>query len=156
MGRPLLAPGASTGSAMRPGRNGGSGRQLGGGAIELPAHGGGGRVQRLSPTPARYGLLSQLPKLVKERQRRCAPPVLPPPAAEGADQEEPGGHAAACDGLLDPKTNHAMTVILMDLRPNARQQVKVIHEGPAPTGSGWFTAAVALAAHPRMRPRLVW
>jgi hypothetical protein len=29
MGRPLLTPGASTGSAMRPGSNGGSGRQLG-------------------------------------------------------------------------------------------------------------------------------
>jgi hypothetical protein len=29
MGRPFLAPGASTGSAMRPGRNGGSGRHLG-------------------------------------------------------------------------------------------------------------------------------
>jgi len=50
---PLLAPGASTGSAMRPGRNGGSGRHLGEVVlIELSAHGEGGRVQRLSPAPA--------------------------------------------------------------------------------------------------------
>jgi hypothetical protein len=38
--------------------------------------------------------------------------------------------------LLDPKTNHAMTVILVDLCPDARQQVKVIDEVSALTGSG--------------------
>jgi hypothetical protein len=36
MGRPLLAPGASTGFAMRPGRNGGSGAIWGGGAYRTP------------------------------------------------------------------------------------------------------------------------
>jgi hypothetical protein len=57
--------------------------------IELPAHGGGGRVQRLSPTPRSIGPFST-PPLVEERRRRLAPAAVPPAGAEG-----PGGTGEA-------------------------------------------------------------